>query len=53
MGGNTLVYALVEGETIVADVSSDVEPAVGDNVRLVFDAAKLHAFDVESEAALW
>ena len=53
MGGNTLVYALVEGETIVADVPSDVEPAVGDNVRLVFDPVKVHAFGVESEVALW
>ena len=53
MGGNTLVYALVEGDTIVADVPSDVEPAVGDNVRLIFDPTKVHAFDLESEVALW
>jgi multiple sugar transport system ATP-binding protein len=53
MRGNTLVYALVEGETIVADVPSDVEPPVGENVCLLFDPAKVHAFDGESEVALW
>jgi multiple sugar transport system ATP-binding protein len=53
MGGNTLVYALVDGETIVADVPSDVEPAVGEQISLVFDPAKVHAFDFESEVTLW
>jgi multiple sugar transport system ATP-binding protein len=53
MGGNTLVYALAEGETIVADVPSDIEPAVGERITLVLDPAKLHAFDVETEQALW
>jgi multiple sugar transport system ATP-binding protein len=53
MGGNTLVYALVAGETIVADVSSDLEPALGDRVTLSVDPARVHAFDRESEAALW
>ncbi|CAN5576294.1 sn-glycerol-3-phosphate ABC transporter ATP-binding protein UgpC [soil metagenome] len=53
MGGNTLVYAIVDGETLVADVSSDVEPSVGDKVRLVLDPTRIHAFDRESELALW
>jgi multiple sugar transport system ATP-binding protein len=53
MGGNTLVYAVAEGETIVADVPSDVDPAVGERVNLDFDPAKLHAFDVQTEVALW
>jgi multiple sugar transport system ATP-binding protein len=53
MGANTLVYALVDGETIVADVSSDLEPAVGDRVTLFVDPARVHAFDRESERALW
>ena len=53
MGANTLVYALVDGETIVADVSSDLEPAVGDRVTLTIDPGRIHAFDTESERALW
>ncbi|MGE3799379.1 MAG: ABC transporter ATP-binding protein [Thermomicrobiales bacterium] len=53
MGGNTLVYAIVDGTTVVADVPSDIEPSVGDRVRLVFDPARVHAFDMESEVALW
>jgi multiple sugar transport system ATP-binding protein len=53
MGANTLVYALVDGETVVADVSSDLEPAVGDRVTLTIDPGRIHAFDTESERALW
>ena len=53
MGGNTLVYALVEGETVVADIPSELEPAVGDRVTLTVDPARVHAFDRESERALW
>ncbi len=53
MGANTLVYALVDGETIVADVSSDLEPAVGDRITLTVDPGRIHAFDTESERALW
>ena len=53
MGANTLVFALVEGETIVADVSSDLEPSVGDRVTLTIDPTRIHAFDQETERALW
>lgn len=53
MGGNTLVYAVVDGVTIVADVPSDTEPAVGERVTLVFDPTRVHAFDMESEVTLW
>jgi multiple sugar transport system ATP-binding protein len=53
MGANTLVFALVEGETIVADVSSDLEPSVGDHVTLTIDPTRIHAFDQETERALW
>ena len=53
MGANTLVYALVDRDTIVADVSSDLEPAVGDRVTLTIDPRRVHAFDLDSERALW
>jgi multiple sugar transport system ATP-binding protein len=53
MGGNTLVYALVDGETVVADIPSEVEPVVGERVTLTVDPARVHAFDRESERALW
>jgi multiple sugar transport system ATP-binding protein len=53
MGGNTLVYALVDGAPVVADVPSEVEPTVGDRVSLIFEPSKIHAFDVQSEHALW
>lgn len=53
MGGRSLVYALVDGETVVADVSSDIEPKVGEQIDLVFDVRKLHAFDVKTELKLW
>jgi multiple sugar transport system ATP-binding protein len=53
MGGDTLVYALVDGETVVADVASELEPAVGDRVTLTIDPQRVHAFDRESERALW
>ena len=53
MGSNTLVYVLVDGESIVAEVPSDVEPAVGDRVMLSIDPTRVHAFDRETERALW
>jgi len=53
MGGNTLIYALAGDDTVVADVPSEVEPAVGDRVTLRFDPERLHAFDRTSERALW
>jgi multiple sugar transport system ATP-binding protein len=53
MGPNTLVYALVDGASIVADVSSDIEPAEGENVKLTFEEARTHLFDFETESALW
>jgi multiple sugar transport system ATP-binding protein len=53
MGANTLVYALIDGDTVVADVSSDLEPEVGDRVVLTIDPARVHAFDRDSEQALW
>ncbi len=37
MGPNTLVYVLVDGASIVADVSSDIEPAESENVKLTFE----------------
>src|SRR5215203_6225309 len=53
MGGNTLIYALAGDDTVVADVPSEVEPAVGDRVTMRFDPERLHAFDRASERALW
>jgi multiple sugar transport system ATP-binding protein len=53
MGPNTLVYALVDGASIVADVSSDIEPAEGENVKLTFEDSRTHLFDFDTEAALW
>jgi multiple sugar transport system ATP-binding protein len=53
MGGNTLIYSLFANETVVADVSSDIEPAVGDQVALRFDPERLHAFDLKTEQSLW
>jgi multiple sugar transport system ATP-binding protein len=53
MGGNTLVYALFGEETVVADVPSEIEPAVGERVAMQFDPERLHAFDQQTERALW
>lgn len=53
VGATTLIYALVDGETVVADVSSDLEPAVGERIVLTIDPARAHAFDRESERPLW
>ena len=53
MGPNTLVYTLVDGASIVADVSSDIEPAEGENVKLTFEESRTHLFDFDTEAALW
>jgi multiple sugar transport system ATP-binding protein len=53
MGPNTLVYVLVDGSSIVADVSSDIEPAEGENVKLTFEEARTHLFDFDTELALW
>jgi multiple sugar transport system ATP-binding protein len=53
MGGNTLIYALVDRETVVADIPSELEPAVGDRVMLTIDPERVHVFDRESERALW
>jgi len=53
MGGNTLVYALFGEQPVVADVPSEVEPTVGERVAMRFDPDRLHAFDLDSERALW
>lgn len=53
MGGNTLIYALFGEETVVADVPSEIEPTVGDRVAMRFDPGRLHAFDQQTERALW
>jgi multiple sugar transport system ATP-binding protein len=53
MGPNTLIYTLVDGASIVADVSSDIEPAEGENVKLTFEEHRTHLFDFDTEAALW
>jgi multiple sugar transport system ATP-binding protein len=53
MGGNTLIYTLFGEETMVADVPSEIEPAVGEQVAMRFDPERLHAFDQESERAIW
>ena len=53
MGPNTLIYVLVDGATIVADVSSDIEPAEGENVKLTFEEDRTHLFDFDTEIALW
>ena len=53
MGGNTLVYALIDEGTVVADIPSEIEPAVGDRVAMRFDPLRLHAFDRQTERALW
>ncbi len=53
MGSNTLVYALIDGASIVADVSSDIEPAVNEQVKLTFDEERTHLFDFDTELALW
>lgn len=53
MGPNTLVYVLVDGASIVADVSSDVEPSEGENVRLTFEESRTHLFDFDTEVAIW
>ncbi len=53
MGPNTLVYTLVEGASIVADVSSDIEPAEGANIKLTFEEDRTHVFDFDTELALW
>ncbi len=53
MGSNTLVYALIDGASIVADVSSDIEPAVNEQVKLTFEEERTHLFDFDTELALW
>ena len=53
MGPNTLVYVLADGARIVADVSSDLEPVEGENVKLAFEEGRTHPFDFDTEAALW
>jgi multiple sugar transport system ATP-binding protein len=53
LGGHTLVYTLVDDQTIIADVSSDVPVAVGDRVALQFNPQKIYTFDTQTEQALW
>ena len=53
MGANTLVYSLFGEETMVADVPSEVEPSVGERIAMRFDPERLHAFDLQTENALW
>jgi multiple sugar transport system ATP-binding protein len=53
MGGNTLIYTLFGDENVVADVPSEIEPAVGEKVALRFNPERLHAFDLKTEVTLW
>jgi multiple sugar transport system ATP-binding protein len=53
MGANTLIYALFGEETVVADVPSEIEPSVGERIAMRFDGDRIHAFDLETEIALW
>ncbi len=53
MGPNTLVYVLVDGASIVADVSSDIEPVEGENMKLTVEEGGTHLFDFDTEIVLW
>jgi multiple sugar transport system ATP-binding protein len=51
VGSDNYLY-LDLGTDFIARVAADVEPAVGDAVRVDFDAADVHVFDHETGASL-
>jgi multiple sugar transport system ATP-binding protein len=52
LGNQELLHAQVEGNEIVALVSSDRKVQVGDNVEFTIPSDKLHLFDPETEESL-
>jgi multiple sugar transport system ATP-binding protein len=53
IGGRSVVYGVVGDATVVAEVPANDQPKVDEAITFSFDAAKLHAFDLETEEALW
>ncbi|MDD3382477.1 MAG: sn-glycerol-3-phosphate ABC transporter ATP-binding protein UgpC [Bacilli bacterium] len=49
LGAETLIYALMNGQSIVAKVSARVDIHMNDDVSLAFNMDKCHFFDVDTE----
>lgn len=49
LGAETLIYATMNGQDIVAKVSARVDIHMGDEIELAFDMNKCHFFDPETE----
>lgn len=49
MGSETYLYITVNGERMIARVSSRIDAQVGDQVELAVDSGKIHLFDRETE----
>jgi multiple sugar transport system ATP-binding protein len=54
LGARTLVYCRAGETTVVADISSDKLPSVGDSVALLVDPSKTYAFERDgNRIAIW
>jgi multiple sugar transport system ATP-binding protein len=52
MGNETFVYLLVNGKPFLARVDPRTRARPGQDMQVVFDMARTHAFDPETEAAI-
>ena len=52
LGSEVFAYLQVGPTELVARLDAEHQPSVGENLELVVDTAKLHAFDPKSEEAL-
>ncbi|HWG84698.1 MAG TPA: TOBE domain-containing protein, partial [Deinococcales bacterium] len=52
LGAETDLIVDIGGQAVVAKVDGHAPVKVGDNVELLADLERLHAFDVDSELAI-
>ena len=52
MGAETFLYVNVEGAAMIARVNPRTTAKPGDDIKLAFDANKIHLFDKETEMAI-
>jgi multiple sugar transport system ATP-binding protein len=52
-GAESLVHCSLEGSTLVAKLTSDIEVKKGQNITLYFDLTKTHLFAADSQESLW
>jgi len=53
LGAETLLHIVINGQSLTAKVDPTTTANAGDNIKVVFDLNKMHAFDKETQQALF